>query len=515
MNLNEVKKHVYIDILIIVFTIVCFLFTLYVILFQDVNVNASTVETNLTNSISIPPSYSACSQSNGKYWGDNGDSSSSCHVWNKNTTYSGVLYNIEMVLKGGWVVNEPAFINITAMSTDFRNYQNDLYCYIENQSGTSLPCSLTFNSKSLLTISFTPTSAQQNYVLTIASNNGNAITGINTFGIKSVISKQYTGDNQDIINTQNQNTQDIIDSNNDNTQDIINNQDENTQQVVGVMQEGYQKIIDEGQCPTKNNLDWKNYFYSKGYIGSDGNVVSDNTYLHSPYLKLKPNTRYTITFGPNRSGKYACTYLGNQQKQTCYEMSSGPITFTTTNTDGLLLRVSMIVSNNIPVPTNITGPICNNWLLESQQLQKDAVDNVNDYLRDDSDPTINNNDISNTFNSVSVSDPLNYLLTLPLHAIQKINSKLGSNSCSPINLGALYGHNLTLPCINIKAKLGDSLFNTIDILMAIGLLSVTLVKFYNSISNVLTLGKEKEIRERLELPTPMEFLGMIFGGARQ
>ena len=147
-------------------------------------------------------------------------------------------------------------------------------------------------------------------------------------------------------------------------------------------------------------------------------------------------------------------------------------------------------------------------------MEQSTQKNQLDYLQDDSDPTIDDNAVDGVLDDVEYNDPLNYLLVLPLHTIQRINTALSSSSCSRITFGQLYGSELYLPCIDIKSHIGNNLFNTIDVMMGIGLLAITLKKFYDSISNILTLGKEKEIKDKLDLPTPMEFLALIFGGGR-
>ena len=62
--------------------------------------------------------------------------------------------------------------------------------------------------------------------------------------------------------------------------------------------------------------------------------------------------------------------------------------------------------------------------------------------------------------------------------------------------------------------LGSSVWSTIDVLMSIGLLVVIIKNLYETFSNLLTMGGEKEAREKFDMPTPMEFLSMILGGDR-
>ena len=117
-----------------------------------------------------------------------------------------------------------------------------------------------------------------------------------------------------------------------------------------------------------------------------------------------------------------------------------------------------------------------------------------------------------TFNSIGVSDPLSYLLTLPTQLINKIVSL--SDTCTSINLGTLYGTMLTLPCINIENIVGTSVWNIIDVIFSVSLLVVIFKNLYDTFSNLITMGAQKEAKEKFSMPTPMDFLSMILGGDR-
>ena len=47
-----------------------------------------------------------------------------------------------------------------------------------------------------------------------------------------------------------------------------------------------------------------------------------------------------------------------------------------------------------------------------------------------------------------------------------------------------------LPCINPGRYIGNSLWNTIDVVAGIGLLALSLFKFYHMITNILSLRDE-------------------------
>lgn len=139
----------------------------------------------------------------------------------------------------------------------------------------------------------------------------------------------------------------------------------------------------------------------------------------------------------------------------------------------------------------------------------DNISDINDYLQDDTYPQVDTDAISDVMGSISYTDPLGYLLSLPVRLINTIVAN--SDSCSTIDLGTLYGVHIYLPCIDLENILGSSVWNTIDVIGTISILVVILKKFYNTITNLLTLGAQEEAREKFELPTPMDFMAWVLG----
>ena len=123
----------------------------------------------------------------------------------------------------------------------------------------------------------------------------------------------------------------------------------------------------------------------------------------------------------------------------------------------------------------------------------DAVNDVNDTLNDNStdDPT---NDISSMNNKVASNNSITQLLTLPIQLYQNILNAV-SGSCSSFSLGSLYGHNLTLPCINLQSLLGSTLYGIIDILIS-GLFILSfrkkMVDIFNNMTSLKDRGNELE-----------------------
>ena len=119
----------------------------------------------------------------------------------------------------------------------------------------------------------------------------------------------------------------------------------------------------------------------------------------------------------------------------------------------------------------------NKALKEAIDENTKAVEDVNNSLKDESDANTNGflQDIQQDYSNNPVSD----LITMPITFLQTLNNK-ASGSCITWDLGALFGHNLKMPCINLQQILGSNLYNLIDMAFClflaynIGLMCVTI-----------------------------------------
>lgn len=117
---------------------------------------------------------------------------------------------------------------------------------------------------------------------------------------------------------------------------------------------------------------------------------------------------------------------------------------------------------------------------------KEEIESVHDDIMDDSE--VSNSDINDLFGDFTESSttPVSDLITLP---ITLMNAYLtGFNTtCSAYNLGTLYGHTITLPCIDIESKLGSGLWGLIDMLFSIFMIyniAMLFVSIYESITSL-------------------------------
>lgn len=397
-----------------------------------------------------------------------------------------------------WATSNVVFVSYKKIYFNFK-IPNDTICY------SFLYVSLSSPNQS--SVSFTGVSNWNLSNITLTANFPVSPTPVPTATPKpdssntDIINNQNSNTNK-IINNDNQNNQNIIDNDNNNTNNIIENNNQNTQDILDSQNNINNNIANS--CKNGVHTFDSSYNFTNGYeLTSNGSLEVNNSLRVSPYLSITPNTTYEINIH-STTPRYYCWYRSNKALLSCSQISQ---TIASTSYsinspyNAYYLRVSISNLYNL----DINGPICNNW----EQEQQNAM---NDYLMDDSNPNISNNEFTSLFDSVGFNDPLSYLLQLPVQFINQLVSQ--SNTCQTINLGALWGVSLSLPCIDVGSIIGQSVWDIIDVLFSVGLLVVIFKNLYQTFANLMTLGGEKEAREKFSMPTPMEFLSMILGGDR-
>lgn len=91
------------------------------------------------------------------------------------------------------------------------------------------------------------------------------------------------------------------------------------------------------------------------------------------------------------------------------------------------------------------------------QNQDENTDKINDTLTDTTQPNLDNFTYTD-----STSGLVSSFLTMPITLLRIFNKP---PTCKPINLGSLYGSELTLPCIEPKNYLGDTIWGLVDLFL--------------------------------------------------
>ena len=131
-----------------------------------------------------------------------------------------------------------------------------------------------------------------------------------------------------------------------------------------------------------------------------------------------------------------------------------------------------------------------NIINNNNQNTQNIIDNNTENTQKIIDDTVDDNSISSAFESfndyLDDNSTITQLITLPITLYTAILNNL-NGSCSPFNLGKLYGEDLILPCINISQYLGNSLWTMIDIIIsgfAIYAISKKMIKIFNNFSSL-------------------------------
>lgn len=175
------------------------------------------------------------------------------------------------------------------------------------------------------------------------------------------------------------------------------------------------------------------FYYQVPYVCSGVNLAQGNTIhflFNSPYARYTPEQTYYW-------------YNVNQFLQTGSRNYFGLSNFSFTLTDDS--------ASSLPV--------------EYEQIDFGTIDeNGNIILNND-----NNLDVPKWFssitNKINKNGTISSLILLPVTIYNKLIDAELNNTCSPINIGSLYGTTLYLPCVDVKQYLGNSLWSIIDVIL--------------------------------------------------
>lgn len=502
---------------------------LFIVLFSP---NAYAYTYDVTNKITA---MSGSGSTGGHYLGLEIYNSGSQNNYTVNTRYNGTLSNIEFNLPipseadDCFTTNMEYTVTMEMATSDWRNHFARPYVGADSSSTNWATSNVTFVSQKKIYFKFKIPASETLcygfvYVRLNSPNVSNtAFTGVTNWNLSKIsLTDQYSSSgggssggsipptptanpNQNIIDNDNQNTQNIIENNNENTQNIIDTIKDTTSNCITNIftASNYSSNSSFTNISISNNNITANASATWRTLSYNFNIDNDEEYtLHYTSPQSTVNMYYSFDNSNWNIVNKSIYHHFVSTASTIYirlQNTSGTGTFN--------FNELMLVKGNVSSFYKL-GETCKSKLDDTNS----ALNETNNFLQDDSDPSIDDNDFLNMFNSIGINDPLSYLLTLPVQLINKIVSL--SDSCTPINLGTLYGTMITLPCINLENILGTSVWNIIDVIFSVSLLVVILKNLYDTFSNLLTMGAEKEAKEKFSMPTPMDFLSMILGGDR-
>lgn len=261
-----------------------------------------------------------------------------------------------------------------------------------------------------------------------------------------LVSDPFNNEGQSVINSITNQTTSITNNQNQNTQDIINNQDSNTQDVIDNQNQNTQEQIESQKVC--NIIDKSFISNDNMYLtGTGTNTNTSSSFGITDYINIYNSDVKVLNV---RSGAgYNCIYNVNKVVLTCVSNASLSVGSWNLPSDAYYLRASIHKDQNKP-----TFEICKN----GNQALTDSI------ISEDSPNT--NQDIQDMDDMVASDTPITDLITMPLTLINAYINGIGA-TCSPVNLGNLYGTTLTLPCINLEQRLGSNLWGIIDALFSL------------------------------------------------
>lgn len=260
-----------------------------------------------------------------------------------------------------------------------------------------------------------------------------------------IITNSIGGASQDIINNNNSNTNQIIQNQDGNTQDIINNQNQNAQDIINNQNQNSQQQI-ESQQICKNS---KNYSLIKDLsLNSVGSAVANSGQSTSDFIPIPKSIKILST--SSVTTRRLCFYDTNYSFISCISSTN----YSAGDFISIPQNSSYLRFNTKTGQTTPSYSFCYN----GNQALTDSI------TSDDAPNT--STELDNLDSSVASDTPISDLITLPITLANVFINGIEA-SCSPVNLGNLYGTDLILPCINIEQKLGSNLWSQIDILFSI------------------------------------------------
>lgn len=131
----------------------------------------------------------------------------------------------------------------------------------------------------------------------------------------------------------------------------------------------------------------------------------------------------------------------------------------------------------------------------NQQQTNQKLDNINSSVNDDTtDSQFQDSTMNNINSQLASNNVISDLLLLPVNMYQNILNSV-NGTCTPFNLGSLFGTNLVMPCIQPQSYLGSSLYSVIDILFCgffILAIRKKFVDIFNNMTNLKNGGNEIE-----------------------
>lgn len=240
-------------------------------------------------------------------------------------------------------------------------------------------------------------------------------------------------------------------------------------------------------------------------INNDGTVLANGTATANAILILnsfafESGINYTLSGCPSggSSSTYRLDAYGTSGDASGLSIDSGNGVSINTGNGSRNIRIVIFsgttVNNLLFKPMIEKGTTASDYEEYGEEICKNKIDETNESINN-LDSTLKSDDIDDDNISSAFEDfndflddnsTITQLITLPITLYTAILNNV-NGTCSPFNLGSLFGEDLILPCINISQYLGSSLWTMIDIIIsgfAVYGISKKMIKIFNNFSSL-------------------------------
>lgn len=154
---------------------------------------------------------------------------------------------------------------------------------------------------------------------------------------------------------------------------------------------------------------------------------------------------------------------------------------------------------NLIYGNNDNGSIANsinsqtNSITNAQQGTTNAINDMNSNITNSDGNTNadNANAIQSFQNEIASNSTITSLIVMPITFFQAMLNSV-NGTCSPFNIGDLFGKNITFPCVNMQAILGNTLWGVIDTIISAFFIWGMSKRFISVFSNMTSLKDGKD-----------------------
>lgn len=306
------------------------------------------------------------------------------------------------------------------------------------------------------------------------------------YGYSIAHEPQNNNSDSALISAISNNGQQIVDTNNYNANMNNANRDANTDRIIGELKGQHALASDYIEstkvCELQDNvtLYWKKTesAYENCMLNAQGICVSDNSYVSTDYIRVKPNTKYFIRLQDNASN-----FIGGNIKIVQYQYEGSPNSYNsvtgggsidiTVNSTTNYIRVSYSTDRLWIKGTMLQCKSGNQTISDNQKEQTDLLGQIKDTINNTyntinttitnilggigstitniftwlTDTTIDTSRLNALINRLQDSSPPIFsILTSLKNYVQSFNP---NTTCQPVTIPLntrLNNHNITLPC---------------------------------------------------------------------